>query len=259
MVVVMFHIGVVAPTLAGGADFLRRLRPDGRRANDRQLPELTLSWAALAAGDKPWQRADADTVRNQLALNSTRLRQAGAHFFVCTDDNVYTSLDSPGPELAMPGLHAAPVVAAEAQRQGFGIVGILGTRWTLACSRYAMDLEPMGIKAVALSLRDQTTLHSVIFDELAHDKYLLRSRDYVLDMLHAFRAQGCEAVVVARPEILSLVTPATSPLPLLDPAALLADEAVAVAAGEAPFPEWRGGLATYAPCTDNLIAHESNH
>jgi aspartate racemase len=43
-------------------------------------------------------------------------------------------------------------------------------------------------------------------------------------------------------ELTSLVTPSSSPLPLLDTTALLADAALAVAVGDAPLPLWRGGL-----------------
>lgn len=238
----MFHVGVLAPRLHSAAELLRRLDAAGAaRGGPHQQPELSLVWQPLAGGADPWQRNDPDTVRTQLALGSTRLREAGAHFFVCPDDTAYAPLDRPGVELAVPGLHVATVVAAEAQRQGFGRIGVLGTRWTLDWRRYADELEPMGIAAVPLALWDQTTLHSIVFDELVHGRYTLRSRDTVLELIDGLRLQHCQAVVIGCSELGGLVTPASSPLPLLDTTRLLSDAATAVAVGDAPLPQWRGG------------------
>jgi aspartate racemase len=236
----VFHIGVLAPRLQSAAELLRRVDEAGAARQGLQ-PELSLVWQPLAGRSEVWQRNDPDTVRTQLVLGSTRLREAGAHFFVCPDDTAYAPLDEPGAELALPGLHAASVVAAEAQRQGFARVGVLGTRWTLGWRRYADELEPMGISAVALPLWDQTTLHSIVFDELVHGRYSLRSRDVVLELVETLRAQHCQAVVLGCPELGALVTPSSSPLPLLDATRLLAAAATAVAVGDAPLPEWRGG------------------
>ncbi len=238
----MFHIGVLAPRLPGAAELLRRVDEAGAALGPGlQQPELSLVWQPLDGRWDAWQRNDPDTVRTQLALGCVRLRQAGAHFFVCPDDTAYAPLDATGVDLALPGLHVAAVVAAAAQRQGFARIGVLGTRWTLGWRRYADELEPMGLTAVPLPLWDQTTLHSIIFDELVRGRCSLSSRDTVLSLVEDLRREGCEAVVLGCPELRALVTPASSPLPLLDATQLLADAAVAVAVGSAPLPSWRGG------------------
>ena len=238
----MFHIGVMAPRLPGAAELLRRVDEAGAALGPgSEQPELSLVWQPLDGRWDAWQRNDPDTVRSQLALGCVRLRQAGAHFFVCPDDTAYAPLDAVDTDLALPGLHVASVVAAAAQRQGFARVGVLGTRWTLDWRRYADELEPMGLTAVPLPLWDQTTLHSIIFDELVRGRCSLRSRDTVLSFVEDLRNEGCHAVVVGCPELSALVTPASSPLPLLDATRLLADAAVAVAVGAAPLPQWRGG------------------
>ena len=69
----------------------------------------------------------------------------------------------------------------------------------------------------------------------------LRSRDTVLTFVDDLGKDGCEALVIGCPELGALLTPASSPLPLLDASRLLADAAVAVAVGTAPMPSWRGG------------------
>ena len=116
----VFHIGVMAPRLPGAAELLRRVEEAGAALGPgAEQPELSLVWQPLDRRGDAWQRNDADTVRTQLALACVRLRQSGAHFFVCPDDTAYAPLDLDGTGLALPGLHVAPVVAAAAQRQGF--------------------------------------------------------------------------------------------------------------------------------------------
>lgn len=244
----MFHIGVLASGWVSAAEMLHRVgahRVD--RLGPRQPPELTLSCASLGAGSEPWQRGDPEANRAQLVLGSTRLREAGAHFLVCPDDAAYALLEGPGAPLALPGLHVAPVVAAAAQRRGFARVAVLGTRWTLDWRRYADALDPLGICAVMLPLRDQTTLHSIIFDELVHGRCSLRSRDTVLEIIRGMQLDGAQAVVLGSPELASAVSPANSPLPLLDATALLAGAALDVAVGDAPLPIWRGGPHASGP------------
>jgi aspartate racemase len=238
----LFHIGVLAPGLDGAAGLLRHIRARSTaRLPAGPYPEITLSCATLDAGPDPWQRGDHDAVRAQLILGSARLRHAGADFVVCPDDTAYLALGMPGLETALPSLHVAAVVAAEAQRRGHSQVAILGTRWTLGWRRYAEVLGPMGIETVPLPPSDQTTLHSIIFDELVQGRSDASSRDAVLGMIAALQLRGCKAVVVGCHELSSLVTPASSTLPLLNATALLADAAVAVATGDVELPRWRGG------------------
>jgi aspartate/glutamate racemase len=244
----VFHIGVLASRLPAASGLLLRIEEAGAALGaDVQRPEVSLVWQPLEGRWDDWQRNDPDAVRTQLALGCVRLRQTGAHFFVCPDDTAYVPLDGTGLELTLPGLHAAEVVARAAQRQGFARVGVLGTRWTLGWRRYADALEPMGLTAVPLPLWDQTTLHSIILDELARGRASLASRDTVLSLIEDLRDQGCEAVVVGAAELGALVTPASSPLPLLDTTQLLAEAALAVAVGRVPLPTWRGGPAPSFP------------
>ena len=236
----MYHVGVLALSLDTGATFLRHMGDLGTRGH-HEPPEITMSWAPLSRGAQPWQRVDADTVRNQIVLSSVRLRQAGAHFFVGTDDAAYVPLTGVEHELAIPGLHVVDVIAASVQASGISALGILGTRWTLSRELYAAALRPMGIATMTLALRDETTLHSIAFDELARGQRYFTSRDLLLEFIDDFYRRGCEAVVLGCPGLDTLVTPANSSLLVLDPTLLLAEAALTVAAGDAPLPQWRGG------------------
>ena len=237
----MYHVGVLAPSLDGAAELLRRFGSADSESRPVDRPEVTVNWAPLASGAEPWQRADPDYVRGQLALSVARLREAGAHFFVCPDDTAYVALEDAGSRLSLPGVHVAGAVADEAQRRGYARVGILGTRWTLSRDRYDQDLALLGSAALGLPLAAQTTLHSIVFDELARGRASLQSRDTVLAMVDWMGDQGCQAVVLGSSLLGQLVTPSSASLPLLDTSRVLADAALAVAAGRAQLPQWHGG------------------
>jgi aspartate racemase len=60
-------------------------------------------------------------------------------------------------------------------------------------------------------------------------------------VIEALKREGCDAVALSCTEIPLLIAPDASPLPPLDSTRLLAQQAVAVALGEAAAPTWRGG------------------
>ena len=67
------------------------------------------------------------------------------------------------------------------------------------------------------------------------------SRDAYGRVIDTLKDRGCDAVALVCTEIPLLISDAVSPLPTLDSTRLLAKAAVAVAVGDQPMPEWRGG------------------
>ncbi len=247
----MFHVGVLGHGLEGASAFLRAVRDEGEaQLGTNQHPEVTLTCRPWGASADAWQRDRLDEIRVSLSLGVGRLRDASADFFVCPDVTAHLALGAPGPDLALPGLNVADVLAAEAHRRGFARVGILGTRWTLGSALFPAALEPMGITGVVPHLSDQASLHAIILDDLVRGCLPARSRDTCVEIIDRLAAEGCEAVVLGSHELPSLVTPGTSSLPLLDPNLLLARAAMAAALSEAPFPTWHGG-------DSRLVSHQT--
>ncbi len=87
------------------------------------------------------------SIRATLAESAERLARAGADFFVCPDNTAHMALEQPGDPLALPGLHIAEVVAAQAARDGRTRVGVLGTRYTMEGPIYPRVLATYGIGA----------------------------------------------------------------------------------------------------------------
>ena len=109
-------------------------RQEGRAMLDRAAREaLNLSADEFLA---KWDAGDYDSIRATLSVSADRLARAGAEFFICPDNTAHLALERPGPDLALPGLHIAEVVAGQAASDGRARVGVLGpgTRWRARCT-----------------------------------------------------------------------------------------------------------------------------
>jgi aspartate racemase len=238
----VFHIGVVGHTIEGAADFVRGIATYGQRAmTEYQHPEFSLNCVAMGESLDAMRRGDLEDVRSLLFLSTRRLRAGGADFFACPDNTAHLALEACGPDLALPGLHIADTVVAEAHRLGHDTVGLLGTSWVMESDMYQRRCESRGIATVVPEPADVTTLHGVILDELVVGHFSAEARDVVLGIIDRLAEKGCSAVALACTELSLLVPPSVSPVPLLNSTRLLAKAAVDTAVGKQPLPDWRGG------------------
>jgi len=239
----VFHIGVLGHTVEGTADFLRGIASSGRQVlAEYQHPEFSLNCVALGESMEAMRQGHLDEVRAILSLCTSRLRVGGADFFACPDNTAHLALEADGPDLALPGLHIADVVVEEAHRRGHDTIGVLGTTWVLESDMYDRRCAELGITTVIPEPADVTTLHGIILDDLVAGQYPADARDEVVAIIGRLADRGCTAVALACTELPLLVTPAVSPLPLLNSTRLLAAAAVHAATGRRPLPRWRGGL-----------------
>ena len=102
---------------------------------------------AMGRSMPAWEAGEHQSIRAMLAESAARLARAGADFFVCPDNTAHMALEQPGDPLALPGLHIAEVVAAQAARDGRTRVGVLGTRYTMEGPIYPCVLAARGIGA----------------------------------------------------------------------------------------------------------------
>jgi aspartate racemase len=188
-----------------------------------------------------WDEGDHRSIRDTLAVSVDRLARAGADFFVCPDNTAHMALELPGADLALPGLHIAEVVAAQAASDGRTRVGVLGTKYLMEGPLYPRAFAAHGIAAEIPGEDDRHIINKIIFDELVNGVFTAASRGEYVRIIEGLAARGCDAVALVCTEIPLLVTPAISPLPTLDSTRLLAHAAFGVAVGDRALPVWRGG------------------
>lgn len=235
----MPHAGLLAHTPEGAAlcylEFCRC-------GSDAQFhPDVTLDHIAFGHSAEAWNTGDHGAVRAILARSITRLKDAGAEFFFCPANTAHIALEAPGAPLALPGLHIADVVAAEAARNGWRKVGLLATSFTVASNLYQRALGAHGVSVATPSHEDQQALHALIFEELVRGDFTEAARQLCTAIVDKFAQAGCDAAALACTELPLLLAPSRTNLPLIDSTRLLATSAFAVASGAAPLPVWRGG------------------
>src|SRR5262249_8572461 len=160
----MQHIGVLGHSIPGSAHCYEEIARYGEeRLGDYQHPDVTLDCIAMGRSMSLWESGDRLAVRAILAESIDRLGPAGGGLFVFPDNTAPLALDLPGPELALPMLHIADVVAAEAAARGFRKVGIMGTRWTMTADLYPRALAAHGIDSAAPGHADQDDVQRITF------------------------------------------------------------------------------------------------
>jgi aspartate racemase len=229
---VPLHIGIVACSAEGAALCYRTICAEGMALlGGHDHPEVSLHTPSLARYVGCLE--DDDVVgMGELMLSSARaLERAGADFLVCPDNSIHQAFEYVEPRSPLPWLHIADVVATEAARRGFARVGLLGTRWLVDSGIYPEKLAALGIGCMKPSPAERDETGRIIMDELVLGITTPESLAYVLSVIQRFQSQGCDAVVLGCTELPLLVRDASSPIPTLDSARLLARAALHHALG----------------------------
>ena len=238
----MKHIGILAHSFEGATLCFRTMCLDGvKRLGPHMHPEITMTCSPMALVLDAWDRGDNEQLRTFFMEDARKLAAAGCDFFVCPDNTAHIALESEGNPFPVPGLHIGEVVAEQARRDGRKKVGILGTRFTMAGPVYPGALGRRDIGWAVPDEADRKIVDDIIFDELCLGLFRDESRAAYVRIIEKLADEGCDAVALVCTEIPLLITDAVSPLPILDSTRLLARAAVAVAVGEQPMPDWRGG------------------
>jgi aspartate racemase len=236
------HLGILAHSTEGAAlCFLTFCEEGFRRTGRNEHPDVTLDYVAFGFSMPAWKAGDHASVRATLAESAERLARAGADFFVCPDNTAHLALEVPGPDLALPGLHIAEVVADEAARQGHTRVAVLGTGFTMDGPVCPRALAQRGIAAELPGPDDRRIIDDIIFKELVNGVVTDASRKEYVRIITRLAERGCDAVALVCTEIPILIGPEDSSLPILDSTRLVARAAYEVAIGDRPMPAWRGG------------------
>src|SRR4051812_1730179 len=237
------RFGILAHSSEGAAlCFLAFCREGFGEFGQHMHPDVMLDCAAMGHVMPAWDAEDHLTVRSFLAESVERLAAGGCDFFACPDNTAHIALELSGPELALPGLNIADVVAERAAALGMTRVGVLGTRFTMGGPVYRRALPAVGIEPRFPADEERADIDRIIFDELVEGQFTQNSRDRYVDIIDRLRREeGCDGAALVCTEIPLLITPDVSPLPTLDSTRLLARAALEVCIGKRPLPSWRGG------------------
>jgi aspartate racemase len=221
------HIGIVACSAEGAALCYRTICIEGANLMGRYAhPEVTMHTFPLSEYMRYIKAGDWEGVASLMLSSAAKVARVGADFAICPDNTIHQAFDLVVEKSPIPWLHIAEEVAAEAKRQNYKCLGILGTRYLMEGPVYPTKLAAIDIEHVIPEVEDRKRINEIILDELVYGRFSTEARTYLSEVIGGLRKQGCDAVVLGCTEIPLLVTQENSPLPILDSTRLLARAAL---------------------------------
>nr|WP_283949828.1 aspartate/glutamate racemase family protein [Limobrevibacterium gyesilva] len=159
-----------------------------------------------------------------------RLERGGADFLLICTNTMHRMADQVQAAIRMPLLHIADPTAERLRAAGMRRVGLLGTAFTMEQDFYKGRLvERHGLEVLVPEEEDRATVHRVIYDELVQGRVEPASRQAYRQVIARLAERGAEAVILGCTEIMLLVQPEDSAVPLYDTTAIHAEAAVELA------------------------------
>lgn len=159
-----------------------------------------------------------------------RLERGGADLVVICTNTMHRMADQVQAAIGLPLLHIADPTADRIRAAGLRRVGLLGTAFTMEQDFYKGRLvQKHGLEVLVPDDADRATVHRVIYDELVQGRIEDASREAYRGVIARLVERGAEAVILGCTEIMLLVRPEDSPVPLYDTTAIHAEAAVELA------------------------------
>jgi aspartate racemase len=156
-----------------------------------------------------------------------RLERGGADLLVICTNTMHLMADEVQASVALPLLHIADPTAERIRASGFSRVGLLGTAFTMEQDFYKGRLASRhGLEILVPDAADRAEVHRVIYDELVKGRVVESSRQTYRQIIDRLVQRGAQAIIMGCTEIMLLVKPEDSAVPLFDTTALHAEAAV---------------------------------
>lgn len=166
----------------------------------------------------------------RLADAARHLEAAGADALLICTNTMHRVADDVEQAVSVPLLHIADPTAARIRAEGYRRVGLLGTAFTMEQDFYTGRLrERHGLDVLVPDAPDREAVHRIIYDELVAGRLEPASRAVFREVIGRLIAAGAEAVILGCTEIMLLVRPEDSAVPLFDTTEIHAEAAIAVA------------------------------
>jgi aspartate racemase len=162
-----------------------------------------------------------------------RLEAGGADVLLICTNTMHRMAPAVQAAVGVPLIHIADPTAERIKAAGFGTVGLLGTAFTMEQDFYRGRLSGgHGLRVLVPGNEDRSLVHRIIYEELVAGEITARSREVYRGVIARLVEAGAEAVILGCTEIMLLVRPEDSPVPIFDTTALHAEAAVEFALSE---------------------------
>ena len=158
---------------------------------------------------------------------AAQVERGGADFFLICTNTMHRMAAEVEAAVTIPLLHIADPTAERIKVDGHRRVGLLGTAFTMEQKFYKGRLmDRHGLEVLTPDMADRQVVHRVIYEELVAGRVLATSREAYRGVIDRLAERGAEAIILGCTEIMLLVRPDDSAVPLYDTTALHAEAAI---------------------------------
>jgi aspartate racemase len=210
------------------AEYYRLINEDVRTRLGGLHSARCLMWSFDFADIEVLQRTDRwDEAAALMVDAAQRLERGGADFLVIATNTMHIAAPQVQAATSLPLLHIADPTAERIKAAGLRKVGLLGTAFTMEQDFYKGRLaSEHGLEVLIPEAIDRATVHRIIYQELVQGRIVDASRAAYREVIAGLVAGGAEAIILGCTEIMLLVGPEDSPVPLYDTTGLHAEAAV---------------------------------
>ncbi|MFZ5848420.1 MAG: aspartate/glutamate racemase family protein [Actinomycetota bacterium] len=170
-----------------------------------------------------------DEAGELLAAEARALEAGGADLLVLCTNTMHKVADRVEQAVSIPFLHLADTTARAVAASGIGVVGLLGTAFTMEQEFYRDRLESHGLTVLVPPAEDRALVHRVIYDELVLGMVKESSRASYAAVMARLVERGAEGVILGCTEIELLVGPEDTTVPVFPTTRLHVEAAVDLA------------------------------
>lgn len=175
-------------------------------------------------------RGDWRELTTRMVDAAQRLEAGGAEVLLICTNTMHRMAADVQAAVNVPLLHIADPTAERIKAAGFSKVGLLGTAFTMEHPFYKGRLaDQHGLSVIVPNDEDRATVHRIIYEELVAGKVLRASRNAYRAIITRLVEDGAEAVILGCTEIMLLVRPEDSQVPIFDTTAIHVAAAIEMA------------------------------
>lgn len=168
-----------------------------------------------------------DVLAQKMVEAALNLQRGGADFIVICTNTMHRMYEQLVQALDIPVLHIADPTGAKIVADGVQRVALLGTAFTMEQPFYKERLQTQyGLEVLVPDETDRHTVHRIIYEELVAGQVLDASRQQYQQVIERLAERGAQAVILGCTEIMLLIQPQDSCLPVYDTTTLHALAAV---------------------------------
>lgn len=172
-------------------------------------------------------RGDWNGLGDKMVDAARRLEAAGCDLLLICTNTMHRLAPSVEACVEIPLLHIADPTAEAIQAAGIKTVGLLGTAFTMEQDFYKGRLTGRhGLGVIVPREEDRAAVHQIIYEELVAGMIEASSRVTYREIIARMVAEGAEGIILGCTEIMLLIGPEDSPVPIFDTTALHAKAAI---------------------------------